>query len=120
VNNQLLEFLRDIAQELSISDEALSEDTLAALERSQETLRGLYERYEKPAPRGAEQVREAMLEALQLYFDAIDVIFDVNEGAETELLRAAIEKAEEASDLLEQVEYLVQESKQNLEQHQNR
>lgn len=92
-----------------MSDDPLPQATLDALESSKEALQGMYARYEAAAPEGAEEVRECMLEALQLFFSSIELLEEVNEGAETALLMEAVEKAEEASDLLEQIEYLVNE-----------
>ncbi len=113
MNNYLLDFLREVSSQLSMSDDPLPQGTLDALESSKEALQAMYGRYESDAPEGAEEVRECMLEALTLFFSCIELLEEVNEGADTVLLMEAVEKAEEASDLLEQIEYLVNEIQQD-------
>lgn len=121
MNNELLEFLRDVAADLNLNGAPLPEATVADLEHCQEMLQEVYQRYEQPAPAGAESVREAMMEALEALFQAIDLLLALSDaGSEVELdaaqLRRAVDLAEEGSDLLEQVEYLIAESKGSLEQ----
>ena len=113
MNNHLLDFLREVSSQLSMSDEPLSPATLDALEASKESLQAMHGRYQAEAPPGAEEVRECMLEALTLFFCCIELLEEVNEGADAELLVQAVEKAEEASDLLEQIEYLVSQIQQD-------
>lgn len=113
MNNHLLDFLREVASQLSMSDDPLAPATLETLEASKESLQAIYSRYQGEAPKGAEEVRECMLEALTLFFSCIELLEEVNEGAEASLLTEAMEKAEEASDLLEQIEYLVSQIRQD-------
>ena len=109
MNNHLLDFLRTVSSQRSMSDDALPQATLDALDNSTAGLQAMYGRYEAAAPEGAEEVRECMLEALQLFFSSIELLEEVNEGGDNALLAEAVEKAEEASDLLQQIEYLVNE-----------
>ena len=113
MNNHLLDFLRETSSQLSMSDDPLPQTTLDALEASKEALQAMYASYEVEAPEGAEEVRDCMLEALTLFFSCIELLEEVNEGADTVLLMEAVEKAEEASDLLEQIEHLVNEIQQD-------
>lgn len=105
MKNHLLEFLRDAAAALKGS--ACDAATLDALEGTQEAVRAMFARYEAPAPAGAEAVRESMREALHLFFQAIELLLTAHETGRLELLPSALAKAEEGSDLLEQVEYLI-------------
>lgn len=106
MHNQLLEFLRDVAA--ALKDAPLTDDTVSALESTQETVREMFVRYDQPAPLGAEAVRDAMREALQLFFQSLELLLDAHETGTADQLTVAVAKAEEASDLLEQVEYLTQ------------
>lgn len=119
MTNELLEFLRDVAADLNLNGAPLPQTTVDDLAHCQEMLQEIFARYEPPAPAGAESVREAMMEALEALFQSIELLLILSDaGAEAELdaaqLRRAVDLAEEGSDLLEQVEYLIAESKTSL------
>lgn len=67
--------------------------------------------YDAPAPEGAEAIRELMLESLTLFDSALAQIEAFIDDAEEERLSLAMRDAQEANDLLEAVEDLVQVSK---------
>ena len=73
----------------------------------------------QPLPSPA-RFEAAMMEALEALFQSIELLLIVSDaGAEAELdsaqLRRAVDLAEEGSDLLEQVEYLIAESKTTMQ-----
>ena len=110
LQNDFLTFIRELARELTLHDEPLADSDRQAIERAKEALRAVYERYQEAAPAGTEGVREGMLEALELFYDAVEILEAVDDGDDVALLAGALEKAEEASDILEQVEYLIEQA----------
>jgi len=112
----LLDFFRETCRDL-----AQSEDPPVYLDDSIEHLRSnleaAYARYEGEAPEGAEAIREAMLESLDLFCSALDCLEQYLENPNAKLLTLAVENAEEASDILEQVEYIIEQSQQWLSQY---
>jgi hypothetical protein len=110
LNNELLELIRELASELASGEEALAPAVMEILERAYAELEGLLAQYEAPAPEGAEEIRQCMLEALNLYLDALDRIREVDASGEAERLKEAVEWAEEASDLLDQIDYLIDQA----------
>ena len=86
------------------------------MEHLRSNLEAAYARYEQEAPVGAEAIREAMLESIDLFCSALDCLDQYAEKPNPNLLQLAVESAEEASDILEQVEYIIEESRQWLSQ----
>ncbi len=111
MNNELLEWIRDLAAELATGETALAPAIIEIMEDAYQDLQSLGQSYQAPAPDGAEEIREAMLEAVDLYLNSLDRIREVDASGQTEGLREALEWAEEASDLLEQVDYLVEQAR---------
>ena len=117
MENSLLDFVMETVHALSLG-EGQREDIEASLDFMRETLEDTYARYEPPAPEGAEAIRELMLESIDLYCNALECLNLYLERANPKLLKTAISAAEEASDLLEQVDAIVEESQQWLSQFQ--
>ncbi len=117
MDNSILDFLVRAARLLALEESppAGLEEGLVTLE---DTLTALIERYQQPAPAGAESIREAMLESLDLYLSAIDCLRTFLEEPKGSYLSKAISLAEEASDLLDQVDYIAEESQQWISQFQ--
>lgn len=110
MSNELLEWIRDLAAELATGDTALAPAVLDIMEEAYLDLQALGEKYQPPAPPGAEEIRECMLESVELYLRALDRIREVDHSGDSQGLREALDWAEEASDLLEQIDYLVEQS----------
>lgn len=113
MQGSILEILQEAADALpGVACEASAwGETLAAL---REELGQVYQAYEGPAPRGGESIREGLLEAMFLYYQAVERMleaFDLgDEGAAEESLRLA----EEATEKLNETELLIAEQEQSL------
>lgn len=67
----------------------------------------LWERYQRPAPPGAEEVQDLMLEAIELFGRALDCLEQFCERANPKLLSLAVDSAQEGQDVLESVQYAI-------------
>ena len=79
-----------------------------------DSLRGqldeLYERYEPAAPAGAEKIRESLLDAIDLYCDALDCLAQTLERRSDKMLQHLQSRAREASFALQSAEALVRKA----------
>jgi hypothetical protein len=114
MHSSMLEFFRLTCGALEQDREPANLDS--SLEHLRANLEAAYARYEAPAPEGAESIREAMLESIDLYCSALDCIEQFLESDNKKLLTHAVRCAEEATDLLEQVEYIIEQSQQWISQ----
>ncbi|HXE72699.1 MAG TPA: hypothetical protein VNO81_08550 [Candidatus Nitrosotenuis sp.] len=112
----LLSFLRSLATHLSLGAELPRDEVRSTLDMVRQTLSDLYARYEPPAPEGAEVVREFMLEALELFYQSVEGILGFLEGGDPELLTQSVLQAEEASDILNSIEYVIQQNQEWMSQ----
>jgi hypothetical protein len=115
VQNSLLDFVRDTVEQLALGDEK-GEEIRPMLEYLRGTLDQTYARYEPPAPAGAESIREAMLESIDLFCSSLDCLEQYLEKPNPNLLSHAVGAAEEANDLLDQVDYIIEQSQQWISQ----
>ncbi len=116
VASDLLTFLRNLADHLALGTPLPMEEIRNSLNLVKNTLEQLYAQYEAPAPAGAEVIREFMLEALQLFYDAVEGIEAYVESGERDRLAESVLKAEEANDILSSIEYVIEQNKQWLSQ----
>lgn len=115
LQNSLLEFVRETVEQLSLGED-LHEDLPAMLEFLRGNLEETYARYEPPAPEGAEAIRDAMLESIDLFCNALDCLEQYGSRPNKNLLSLAVNAAEEANDLLDQVDYIIEQSQQWISQ----
>lgn len=84
----------------------------ASLDDVQANLQSVRDSYEgEEAPEGAEAIRDCMIETLDLFSAAVDDIRAFLGGGPVELLRQAVERAEEADDILGYIEYQIEQNK---------
>ncbi|MEW6277934.1 MAG: hypothetical protein AB1758_04870 [Candidatus Eremiobacterota bacterium] len=112
----LLTFLRNLADHLALGTPLPMQEIQQSLDLVKQTLEQLYQQYEAPAPQGAEVIREFMLEALQLFYQAVEGIEDFVATGQRDSLAEAVLKAEEANDILSSIEYVIDQNKQWLSQ----
>ncbi|MBI3929471.1 MAG: hypothetical protein HY319_28255 [Armatimonadetes bacterium] len=112
----LLNFIRDLAQHLALGTELPVDEIADSLTGVQQTLSELYAQYEEPPPAGAEVIQEFMLEALQMFHQAIEELFAFFEDSDREHLTQAVLLAEEGDDILSSIEYVIEQKQQWMSQ----
>lgn len=81
---------------------------LDALEDVQDNISGIYADYEdNPAPKGAETLRELMMEALQLVHQGIEEFLLFVEDLDASRQAEGVALAEEGHDIMESIRYAV-------------
>lgn len=105
----LLNYLRGLAETLK-GAERVEDDVLDALEDVQDNVSAIYADYEEnPAPKGAETLRELMMEALQLIHQGVEEFLLFAEDLQEERLAEGVALAEEGHDIMESIRYAVEQ-----------
>ena len=115
-SSELVAFIRDLAEHLALGTELDLDEIGVALEGVQNLLVALHEQYEKPAPEGAEVIREFMLEAIGLVHGATEEIFNYFEDEDSQRLTQAVLLVEEGDDILSSIEYVIEQNQQWMSQ----
>lgn len=116
-SSQLIAFIRDLAEHLALGTKLPMDEIAATLETIQATVADLYAHYEEPAPKGAEVIREFMLEALTLIHQATEELFTYFEDKDAAHLTQAVLMAEEGDDILTSIEYVISQNQQWMSQY---
>jgi hypothetical protein len=87
------------------------------IEELLEHIRGSYNAFQDTPPPGLEPLQELMLEGLSLFEQGLLEMAAFTEDQDPAHLGRAMELAHEGEDLLLSVDYLVDNAKQELEQH---
>jgi hypothetical protein len=112
----LLNYIRDLANHMALGTALPWDQVNESLETIQEHLEGMIKEYQQPAPDGAEVVQQFMLEAMELFLEAVDGLYEFLESKDRDRLSESVIKAEEANDILGCVEYALEQNKQYLNQ----
>lgn len=103
----LLNYLRNLAESLRSADQ-VEDEILDNLEDIQDNVSAMYADYEEnPAPKGAETLRELMMEALQLIHQGVEEFLLFAEDLEVTHLAEGVSLAEEGHDIMESIRYAV-------------
>ena len=103
----LLNYLRNLAESLRNSDH-VEDEILDNLEDIQDNVSAMYADYEEnPAPKGAETLRELMMEALHLIHQGVEEFLLFAEDLEETRLSEGVSLVEEGHDIMESIRYAV-------------
>lgn len=106
-NLSLLTYLRGLADTLYGADE-ISDRIVDSLEDIQEAMDAKYAAYEdRPAPSGAETLRDLMMEAIKLIHDGVEEFLLFTEDFRDRRLSRGVAMVEEGHDILEAVNYAI-------------
>jgi hypothetical protein len=108
----LLTFLRNLADYLAAGVQFEGSEIENSLRAVIENVESIRAEYQNPSPPGTETIREFMLEALDLFENAIGEFFNFFEDGDVEHLRIGVMNAEEANDILSSIEYIIEQNKQ--------
>jgi hypothetical protein len=108
----LLTFLRNLADYLAAGVQFEGNEIENSLRAVTENVESIRAEYQNPSPPGTETIREFMLEALDLFENAIGEFFNFFEDGDVEHLRIGVMNAEEANDILSSIEYIIEQNKQ--------
>lgn len=112
-NNILLEYLRNLAQNLSNDRVENLDQVVETLQMAQDHLALIYSDYEQEdAPAGAEMLRELMMEALQLMFLGVDEFINFLEEPRNEHLSKGLALVEEGNDIMSSIKHSVESSQE--------
>lgn len=109
LKNEILDWVRDTAERLAAGED-LSAELPPIFEFLRQQLEQTYAENEPEAPPGAEEIRETMLESIDLYCRSLECLEKYLAEANPKLLSLAVQSAEEASDLLGLVRSIVSQS----------
>jgi hypothetical protein len=108
----LLGFLRNLADYLAAGVQFEGNEIENSLNAVIGNIESIRAEYRNPSPPGTETIREFMLEALDLFENAIGEFFNFFEDSDVEHLRVGVMNAEEANDILSSIEYIIEQNKQ--------
>lgn len=107
----LLAFVRQTADAWA-QNQPVEETILEEFDRVRAQLEQIGSRYQPPAPPGGEEVRELMLESIQFFTRALDCLEQYLEEENPKLLKLAVDSAQEGEDVLESVQYAIEQSQE--------
>ncbi len=109
----LLEFIQGACDKFR-AGESPDNDFLGGVDRVRSHLESIAERYQEPAPEGGEEVRDLMRESIDLFFRALDCLDQYVDEENPKLLSLALESAQEGEDILESVQYAINQTQETV------
>lgn len=116
LKNEILEWVRDSVERIQ-GGEDLGRELPPILDFFRHQLDQTYAEYEQEAPTGTEEIRDTMLESIDLYCRALECLEKYLEEPNPKLLALAVRSAEEGSDLLGLVRSIVSQSQDWISQY---
>jgi hypothetical protein len=111
------DFLYDAADRLRNGDFLLPESVLPIIEESRETLETMAcELEDSPSPQGLEAIDEAMLEAFNLFAEALDLLELAVEDGIPELAPEILSRTQDARETLREVRRQAETHNQTLQE----
>lgn len=109
----LLEFIQSACEKFG-GGASPDDDFLEGVDRVRSHLESIAERYQEPAPEGGEEVRDLMRESIDMFFRALDCLDQYVDEENPKLLALALESAQEGEDLLESVQYAIDQTQETM------
>jgi HEAT repeat protein len=109
---RLVSFISNLAKFLGTGAPYFRDEIVESLSGIQENLAAVRANYEGDSPEGTESIQACMIETLDLFHAAVDDLLAFMDSGHRPRLREAVERAEEADDILSYIEYQIEQSKQ--------
>ena len=114
LNLDLKEYIRALGDHLLCEPEFDNEKLYTALDSLQTDIKDIRNHFNTDAPPGLEVVRDFMLESLELYHQSIDDMKGYIDSRDRETLSLAVLKSEEAEDIIEAIDQVIQEHRDRI------
>lgn len=111
---ELKEYIRALGDHLLCEPEFDNERLYTALDSLQMDIQEIRNHFNTDAPPGLEVVRDFMLESLELYHQSIDDMKVYIDSRDRDILSMAVLKSEEAEDIIEAIDQVIQEHRDRI------
>lgn len=105
----LKQYIRSLGEHLMYEPEFDTDSLFRALDMVTEDIEEIRHQFSDEAPPGLEVVRDFMLESLELYRQSVDNMKIYVSSQDTDMLDEALSQSEEAENIIEAIDLVIQE-----------